>query len=176
MARFAIECDPRDGMFDMMRKSTLPRTLMAVLLMATRFDAAMAQSPGSHTPPAEATPSTFSIADVHVLANSKATHMNVAMVNHDRLLVHHATIVDLIAFAYGVDRDKVFGGPSWMDNDRYEIAALAPRDRDSLQIAHERRGNGTRCERSASLDHFHSFLPTTELHSGCSRDSVVNEV
>ena len=115
-------------MFDIMRKSALPRTLMAVLLMATRFDAAMAQSPGSPTPPAEASPSTFSIADVHVLANSKATHMNVAMVNHDRLLVHHATMLDMIAFAYSMDRDKVFGGPSWIDNDRYEVAALSPRD------------------------------------------------
>ena len=54
--------------------------------------------------------------------------MNLATVNHDRLLLHNATMVDMITLAYGIDRNKVYGGPSWLDDDRYEVAALAPRN------------------------------------------------
>ena len=111
-----------------MKRVRVSITLITAVLMAIRFDAAFSQTPGGESLPADALPPTFSVADVRVAANIKATHMNVAMVNHDRLLVHHATMVDMIAFAYGMDRNKVLGGPSWIDNDRYEIAALAPRD------------------------------------------------
>jgi uncharacterized protein (TIGR03435 family) len=37
-------------------------------------------------------------------------------------------MVDLIALAYGVENDNVLGGPSWLDTDRYDILARAPRD------------------------------------------------
>ena len=106
----------------MTRKVPVFRTLMAVVTMATFLEVAIAQALG---PPAraETSPLTFLVADVHVLANSKATHVNLATVNHDRLLLHHATMVDMITLAYGIDRSKVFGGPSWLDNDRYEVAA-----------------------------------------------------
>jgi uncharacterized protein (TIGR03435 family) len=40
--------------------------------------------------------------------------------------VRTASMVDLIARAYGVDADKVQGGPSWLDTDRFDIAAKAP--------------------------------------------------
>jgi uncharacterized protein (TIGR03435 family) len=35
-------------------------------------------------------------------------------------------MVDLISTAYGVDGDKVAGGPSWLDTDRFDIIAKAP--------------------------------------------------
>jgi uncharacterized protein (TIGR03435 family) len=37
-----------------------------------------------------------------------------------------ATMVDLIRTAYGVDADKVLGGPSWLESDRFDIIAKAP--------------------------------------------------
>ena len=37
-----------------------------------------------------------------------------------------ATLVDLITKAYGVDADKVVGGPNWLEYDRFEVAAMAP--------------------------------------------------
>ena len=41
----------------------------------------------------------------------------------DRYQLRRATMLDLIRKAYNVDADKIFGGPSWIDYDRFEIAA-----------------------------------------------------
>ena len=35
-------------------------------------------------------------------------------------------MVDLIRTAYGVDADKVLGGPSWLESDRFDVIAKAP--------------------------------------------------
>jgi uncharacterized protein (TIGR03435 family) len=37
-----------------------------------------------------------------------------------------ATMVDLIGSAYGVDADKVIGGPNWLESDRYDVIVKAP--------------------------------------------------
>lgn len=37
-----------------------------------------------------------------------------------------ATMVDFIAKAYGVDNDKVLGGPSWIEYDRFDLRAKMP--------------------------------------------------
>jgi uncharacterized protein (TIGR03435 family) len=37
-----------------------------------------------------------------------------------------ATMVDLIKTAYGVDAEKVLGGPSWLELDRFDIVARVP--------------------------------------------------
>jgi len=44
----------------------------------------------------------------------------------DRYELRNATMVDLIRTAYNVNADKVTGGPSWLEWNRYDIAALAP--------------------------------------------------
>ncbi len=41
----------------------------------------------------------------------------------DRYQLRRATMVDLISTAYKVDANKVFGGPSWLDYDRFEVVA-----------------------------------------------------
>jgi uncharacterized protein (TIGR03435 family) len=35
-------------------------------------------------------------------------------------------MTELIATAYGVEPDKVMGGPSWLDTDRFDVIAMAP--------------------------------------------------
>src|ERR1700733_10274920 len=35
----------------------------------------------------------------------------------------NATLVDLIGTAWGVDADKVVGGPDWLDTDRFDVTA-----------------------------------------------------
>jgi uncharacterized protein (TIGR03435 family) len=35
-------------------------------------------------------------------------------------------MVDLISTAYGVDYDKVSAGPTWLEMDRYDVAAKLP--------------------------------------------------
>src|SRR6202020_3529564 len=37
-----------------------------------------------------------------------------------------ATMVDLIATAYGVDAANVHGGPTWLERDHYDIRAKVP--------------------------------------------------
>jgi uncharacterized protein (TIGR03435 family) len=48
----------------------------------------------------------------------------------------NATIVDLIAAAWAVDRDHVIGGPAWLDSTRFGIIARVPADtnQDSLRL------------------------------------------
>lgn len=45
-----------------------------------------------------------------------------------RYELHTASMVDLIKTAYSVDADAVFGGPSWLDSDRFEVIAKAAPD------------------------------------------------
>lgn len=40
--------------------------------------------------------------------------------------IRRATMLDLIKTAYGVDPDTVFGGPSWLEWDRFDVVARAP--------------------------------------------------
>ena len=104
--------------------STALHTLVGVALLGMPFHAAIAQSPNAPATPAAATQFAFSIADVHAVPLSKATHMSVSSFNGDRFLIHHATMVDMISLAYTIDRGKILGGPSWLDNNRYEIAEI----------------------------------------------------
>ncbi len=43
-----------------------------------------------------------------------------------RFEVRTATMVDLISLAYEMESDKVLAGPSWLDWDRFDVAAKAP--------------------------------------------------
>ncbi len=43
-----------------------------------------------------------------------------------RYLVRQATMVDLISLAYNIDNDKILGGPSWLETDRFDVSARAP--------------------------------------------------
>jgi uncharacterized protein (TIGR03435 family) len=43
-----------------------------------------------------------------------------------RYELRKATMLDLIKIDYGVDADTVFGGPSWLETDRFDVIAKAP--------------------------------------------------
>jgi uncharacterized protein (TIGR03435 family) len=66
---------------------------------------------------------TFNTADVHVSPKTPYPAIRTSL-RAGRFDVHHATMVDLIAVAYGVEPDKVLGGPSWLETDRFDIAAV----------------------------------------------------
>jgi uncharacterized protein (TIGR03435 family) len=68
----------------------------------------------------------FDVADVHVSARSTNPYMTGGVLRGTRYDIRRATMVDLISTAYGVDGDKVAGGPSWLDTDRFDIIAKAP--------------------------------------------------
>src|ERR1051326_7070188 len=71
-------------------------------------------------------PSAFDLADVHSSPHVINPFMRGGVLRGGRYDVRTASMVDLISTAYGIDRDKVQGGPSWLDTDRFDIAAKAP--------------------------------------------------
>ncbi len=74
------------------------------------------------------TPQSFEAADVR--SSPKSVNPNVqtlgGFVRAGRYQFRNATMVDLIASAYGVDGEKVLGGPFWLETDRFDILAKAP--------------------------------------------------
>ena len=68
----------------------------------------------------------FDIVDIHVSAKGVNPNMTGGFLRGGRYEIRKATMVDLIRTAYGVDADKVLGGPSWLETDRFDIAAKAP--------------------------------------------------
>ena len=48
------------------------------------------------------------------------------MLSGGRFEVRGETLLQLISRAYGVTEDKVFGGPVWLDTDRFDVFAVAP--------------------------------------------------
>ena len=71
-------------------------------------------------------PPAFNIADVHSSARSTNPFFQGGVLRGERYVAKNATMVDLIATAYGVDNEKVVSGPSWLDTDRFDIIAKAP--------------------------------------------------
>src|SRR5947207_12464879 len=75
----------------------------------------------------ETSPS-FEAADVH--ASPRSANPNVqslgGFVRGGRYQFRNATMLDLIVSAYGVEPEKVLGGPSWLETDRFDILAKAP--------------------------------------------------
>jgi uncharacterized protein (TIGR03435 family) len=77
--------------------------------------------------PAETTP-TFEVADVHVRARTTNPNpfMSGGVLRGGRYDLRNATMLDLIQTAYGVDADRVLGGPNWLERDRFDVIAKAP--------------------------------------------------
>jgi uncharacterized protein (TIGR03435 family) len=73
-------------------------------------------------------PPKFEIADVHVSAKIVNPFVRTGPVRGGRYEVKYATMVDLIRIAYDFSPDKVLGGPSWLEMDRYDVIAKVPAD------------------------------------------------
>jgi uncharacterized protein (TIGR03435 family) len=71
-------------------------------------------------------PAKFEIADVHACPKTLHPSMRSGVLRPGVYQLKMATMVDLIAAAYGVDGEKVLGGPSWLDTDRFDVIAKAP--------------------------------------------------
>src|SRR5580658_2260996 len=71
-------------------------------------------------------PPKFDIADVHVSPKATNPFMRGGVFRAGRYEIRTASMVDLIGTAYGVDADKVLGGPNWLDSDRFDVVAKAP--------------------------------------------------
>jgi uncharacterized protein (TIGR03435 family) len=69
---------------------------------------------------------TFDAADVHASPRSANPNTVGGFIRGGRYVFRNATMVDLIASAYGLEAEKVLGGPSWLESDRFDILAKAP--------------------------------------------------
>lgn len=78
----------------------------------------------------------FDAADVHPSAKTTYTGMTGGALRGTRYEVRHASLTEMISVAYGLDSDKIVGGPSWLDFNRYDVIASAPAttSRDNLKL------------------------------------------
>ncbi len=70
----------------------------------------------------------FDLADVRVSprsawVNTAGNRMMGGFLRGERYELKHATMAELIQTAFGVDADKVFGGPSWLEYDKFDVSA-----------------------------------------------------
>jgi uncharacterized protein (TIGR03435 family) len=69
----------------------------------------------------------FQIADIHSSPQVRNPQMQGGgPLQNGRFEMRQATMLDLIRIAYDIDADTVFGGPSWLELDRFDVAAKAP--------------------------------------------------
>ena len=95
------------------------RMFSAAVVATALSAAAAAQAP---TPAV-----TFASADVHVVpALRLGDNVSGGVIVGTRFQMRSATMVDLVRTAYGVDGERVLGGPSWLETDRFDIVANAP--------------------------------------------------
>ena len=78
----------------------------------------------------------FDVAGIQVSTRPQPG-MRGGLLRGTRYEVRNATMVDLIRTAYVVQPERITGGPSWIEWNRFDIAALAP----------EEHSAGARCAR-----------------------------
>ncbi len=70
----------------------------------------------------------FEIADVHTSVKSRIQIVRTGPVRNGRYETKNATMLDLIRMAWAFDADKIVGGPSWLELDRFDVIAKVPGD------------------------------------------------
>lgn len=94
-------------------------------LFSQSRNAAIATSAAGDAP-AAALPS-FQLVDVHTSPHVNAPSIRGGALHGDRYTTSQATMTNLIARSYSLDSRYVLGGPPWLDLDRFDVVAQAPR-------------------------------------------------
>lgn len=68
----------------------------------------------------------FLVADVHSSPRTSQPVVRGPFYTSGRYELRFATMLDMIRMAYGVDPERVSGGPSWLEMDRFDIFAKTP--------------------------------------------------
>jgi len=93
----------------------------------TIFTLTMAVSCALRAQSAENRPA-FEAADIETSANMRFPFMRGPRVLAGRYEVHNANMVDLVATAHGFNQNEVLEGPSWLEEDRFDVVAKLPPD------------------------------------------------
>jgi uncharacterized protein (TIGR03435 family) len=110
--------------------------ITVALLLAGSASIVLAQRPVAAINPVQPGASGHLVADVHVAPYRPSINYTVTS-GHGRVDIRNATLVNLIDYAHGIEDDdgredlSITGGPTWLDFDRFDAAALVP----SLQPA-----------------------------------------
>jgi uncharacterized protein (TIGR03435 family) len=86
--------------------------------------AALGQTPDAA--PKSETGAKFEIASVHPSANVRNPIFRNATPRAGRYEIKNATMVDLIRTAYNMGAERIVGGPSWLELDRFDVVAKIP--------------------------------------------------
>ena len=71
-------------------------------------------------------PAAFDVADVHVSSQHTFPDSTGAILRNGRYTIQNATMLDLIRTAYDSEDDRIVGGPTWLETDRFDVIAKAP--------------------------------------------------
>lgn len=121
-----------------MAQSTLVRIALLVLISVPGASVWAQGTPpvltSTSAPPASA--AHFELADVHSSPFANQPNTDVEYLSSGRFLARQATMVNLVAFAWKVEDNQVLRGPSWLDFDRFDLNARAPRgtSEDSFRL------------------------------------------
>jgi uncharacterized protein (TIGR03435 family) len=85
-------------------------------LIACLLPCAFAQSPAP----------VFVAADVHPSGGNGTTGFRINLFSGGRYQIRNATLVDLIATAWGLHHEMISGGPPWIATDRFDVIAQIP--------------------------------------------------
>lgn len=104
-----------------------PKTMPAQAAQSTSTGqpASNSAATGANSAAASASP-LFEQTDIHASAKTQFPFIQGPTLRGERYTIKQATMVDLIAAAYGMESEKVLGGPTWLDTDRFDINAKAP--------------------------------------------------
>ncbi|HVN04844.1 MAG TPA: TIGR03435 family protein, partial [Bryobacteraceae bacterium] len=72
------------------------------------------------------TAAAFTVADVHNSPHATQPFVRGPFYTSGRYELRFASMLDLIAMAHNVDPEKISGGPSWLEMDRFDVFALVP--------------------------------------------------
>jgi uncharacterized protein (TIGR03435 family) len=72
------------------------------------------------------TQTTFEVADVHVSPPTKNPYIRGPSVRRGLYEIRYATMLDLIKTAFGIDAERVLGGPNWLEQDTFDVIAKLP--------------------------------------------------
>jgi uncharacterized protein (TIGR03435 family) len=68
----------------------------------------------------------FEVADVQVSPPARNPFMRGPMVHHGLYEIRFATMLDLVRTAYGVEAERVLGGPNWLEQNTFDVIAKLP--------------------------------------------------
>jgi uncharacterized protein (TIGR03435 family) len=101
------------------------RIYIGALVLSVLLPASLAAQSSQSAAPAK--PIAFEAADIHPSPFSfGGVYFHIAPFANDRIFLHQATPMDLIAFAWHVEPDAVTGGPPGLQLDRFDIIASTP--------------------------------------------------